>query len=142
MIVSVVRERVGWLHWPRTFCLALSMSLSTLNNALSGLQAATAKMQVTANNVANARTDGYQTQRVDVLERPGGAEVTTSADTTATVRPVPPPPETAQVYRAPSDVDLAQEMVQMTANESFYLANVRALEAAHGMLGTLLDTNA
>jgi flagellar basal body rod protein FlgC len=39
-------------------------------------------------------------------------------------------------------VDLAQEMVQMTANESFYLANVRALEAAHGMLGTLLDTEA
>jgi flagellar hook-associated protein FlgK len=118
------------------------MSLSTLNNALSGLQAATAKMQVTANNVANARTDGYQTQRVDVLERPGGAEVTTSADTTARVRPVTPSPETAQVYRAASDVDLAQEMVQMTANESFYLANVRALEAAHGMLGTLLDTEA
>ena len=141
MIVSVVRERVGWLHWSRTFCLALSMSLSTLNNALSGLQAATAKMQVTANNVANARTDGYQTQRVDVLERPGGAEARTPADT-ATARPVPPPPETAQVYRAPSDVDLAQEMVQMTANESFYLANVRALEAAHGMLGTLIDTEA
>ena len=121
--------------------LALSMSLSTLNNALSGLQAATAKMQVTANNVANARTDGYQTQRVDVLERPGGAEARTPADT-ATARPAPPPPETAQVYRAPSDVDLAQEMVQMTANESFYLANVRALEVAHGMLGTLLDTEA
>ena len=141
MIVSVVRERVGWLHWSRTFCLALSMSLSTLNNALSGLQAATAKMQVTANNVANARTDGYQTQRVDVLERPSGAEVTIPADT-VTVPPVTPSPETAQVYRAPSDVDLAQEMVQMTANESFYLANVRALEAAHGMLGTLIDTEA
>jgi flagellar hook-associated protein FlgK len=39
-------------------------------------------------------------------------------------------------------VDLAQELVQMTANESFYLANVRALEAVHGMLGTLLDTEA
>ena len=141
MIVSVVRGRVGWLHWSGAFFLALSMSLSTLNNASSGLQAATAKMQVTANNVANARTDGYQTQRVDVLERPGGAEVATPADT-ATVRPVTPPPETAQVYSAPSNVDLAQEMVKMTANESFYLANVRALEAAHGMLGTLLDTEA
>jgi flagellar basal body rod protein FlgC len=39
-------------------------------------------------------------------------------------------------------VDLAQEMVQMTANETFYLANVRALEVANGMLGTLLDTEA
>jgi flagellar hook-associated protein FlgK len=83
---------LGGYTGPRTFCLALSMSLSTLNNALSGLQAATAKMQVTANNVANARTDGYQTQRVDVLERPGGAEVTTSADTTATGSPRPAAP--------------------------------------------------
>ncbi|MDA9798745.1 flagellar basal body protein [Luminiphilus sp.] len=123
------------------FPLALGMSLSTLNNALSGLQAATAKMQVTANNVANARTDGYQTQRVDILERPGGVEARIPADTPR-ARPAPPPTEAAQGARAPSNVDLAQEMVKMTANESFYLANVRALEAAHGMLGTLLDTEA
>ena len=117
------------------------MSFSTLNTSLSGLQAATAKMQVTANNVANARTEGYQTQRVDILERPGGVEARTPADTART-RPAPPPTEAAQGARAPSNVDLAQEMVKMTVNESFYLANVRALEAAHGMLGTLLDTEA
>ena len=117
------------------------MSLSTLNNALSGLQAATAKMQVTANNVANARTDGYQTQRVDIVERPGGVEARPRADV-ARPLPVTAPTEAAPVSRAPSDVDLAQEMVKMTANESFYLANVRALEAAYGMLGTLLDTEA
>ena len=141
MIVSVVRGRAGWLHWFGAFFLALSMSLSTLNNALSGLQAAAAKMQVTANNVANARTDGYQTQRVDIVERPGGVEARTPADS-ARPPPVTVPTEAAPVSRAPSDVDLAQEMVKMTANESFYLANVRALEAAHGMLGTLLDTEA
>ena len=117
------------------------MSLSTLNNALSGLQAATAKMQVTANNVANARTDGYQTQRVDIVERPSGVEARTPADT-ATARPSPPPTQAASVSGPPSDVDLAQEMVAMSANESVYLANVRALEAANGMLGTLLDTEA
>ena len=117
------------------------MSLSTLNNALSGLQAATAKMQVTANNVANARTDGYQTQRVDIVERPGSVEGRAPADA-ARPPPAAAPTEAAPLSRAPSDVDLAQEMVKMTANESFYLANVRALEAAHGMLGTLLDTEA
>ena len=122
------------------FPLASGMSLSTLNNALSGLQAATAKMQVTANNVANARTDGYQT-RLDILERPGGVEARTPADATRSP-PVTAPTEAAPVSSAPSDVDLAQEMVKMTANESFFLANVRALEAAHGMLGTLLDTEA
>ena len=117
------------------------MSLSTLNNVLSGLQAATTKMQATANNVANARTDGYQTQRVEVLERLSGVEARTPVDA-ATARPAPPPTQAGSVSRPPSDVDLAQEMVKMTANESFYLSNVRALEAAHGMLGTLLDTEA
>ena len=141
MIVWLVRGRDGWLHYFQTFLWTLRMSLSTLNNALSGLQAAAAKMQVTANNVANARTDGYQTQRVDIVERPGGVEARTPADA-ARPPPVPLPTEAAPVSRAPSDVDLAQEMVKMTANESFYLANVRALEAAQGMLGTLLDIEA
>ena len=141
MIVWVVRGRDGWLHCFQTFLWTLRMSLSTLNNALSGLQVATEKMQVTANNVANARTDGYQTQRVDIVERPGGVEARTPADA-ARPPPVAAPTEAAPVSRAPSDVDLAQEMVKMTANESFYLANVRALQAAHGMLGTLLDTEA
>jgi flagellar hook-associated protein FlgK len=117
------------------------MSFSTLNNALSGLQAATATMQVTASNVANARTDGYQTQRVELADRPSGVEARTPADT-GTARPALPPTQAVSISRPPSDVDLAQEMVKLTANESFYLANVRALEAAHGMLGTLLDTEA
>ena len=117
------------------------MSFTTLNNALSGLQAATATMQVTASNVANARTDGYQTQRVELADRPSGVEARTPADT-GTARPALPPTQAVSVSRPPSDVDLAQEMVKLTANESFYLANVRALEAAHGMLGTLLDTEA
>ena len=98
-------------------------------------------MQVTASNVANARTDGYQTQRVELVDRPSGVEARTPADT-GTARPALPPTQAVSVSRPPSDVDLAQEMVNMTANESFYLANVRALEAAHGMLGTLLDTEA
>jgi len=117
------------------------MSFSTLNNALSGLQAATATTQVTASNVANARTDGYQTQRVELADRPSGVEARTPADT-GTARPALPPTQAVSISRPPSDVDLAQEMVKLTANESFYLANVRALEAAHGMLGTLLDTEA
>ena len=117
------------------------MSISTLNTSLSGLQMAAAKMQVTANNVANAQTDGYQTQRVGSIQPSGGVEARTPAGTAA-APPALPPTEAAQVSRAPSDVDLAQEMVKMTVNESVYLANVRALEAANGMLGTLLDTQA
>ena len=76
------------------------MSLSTLNNALSGLQVATEKMQVTANNVANARTDGYQTQRVELADRPGGVEARTPVDT-GTARPALPPTQAVSVSRPP-----------------------------------------
>ena len=117
------------------------MSISTLHTPLSGLQAAAAKMQVTANNVANAQTGGYQTQRVDSTQPSGGIEARTP-EGTATAPSALPPTEAVQVSRGPSEVDLAHEMVEMTVNESVYLANVRALEAANGMLGTLLDTQA
>ncbi|MDJ0929113.1 MAG: flagellar hook-associated protein FlgK [Gammaproteobacteria bacterium] len=42
-----------------------------INNGLSGLLAAQRALQTTANNVANAATDGYVRQRVEFSERPG-----------------------------------------------------------------------
>ena len=50
------------------------MSSTAFDTSASGIQAAAAKMQATANNVANADTNGYQAQRVDLVERPGGVE--------------------------------------------------------------------
>ncbi len=41
-----------------------------INNGLSGLLAAQTALQTTANNVANAATDGYVRQRVELSERP------------------------------------------------------------------------
>lgn len=43
---------------------------SLINNGLSGLLAAQRALQVTSNNVANATTDGYVRQRVELAERP------------------------------------------------------------------------
>lgn len=42
--------------------------MSTIDNGLSGLLAAQRGLQVTANNVANASTDGYARQRVNLTE--------------------------------------------------------------------------
>ncbi len=42
---------------------------SIINTGLSGLLAAQAAIQTTSNNVANAGTDGYARQRVDLVER-------------------------------------------------------------------------
>jgi flagellar hook-associated protein 1 FlgK len=53
-----------------------------INNGLSGLLAAQRALQTTSNNVANANTDGYVRQRVELAERPsqtigGGLQVGT-----------------------------------------------------------------
>ena len=119
----------------------LAMISSAFDTSVSGIVAAATKLQANANNVANANTNGYQTQRVDLVESPAGVEARAAsvgapnrADAAANPKGNSPLP--------PSDVNLADEMVSMVANGNFYQANMRALQAADDMMGTLLDTNA
>ena len=113
----------------------LAMISSAFDTSTSGIVAAATKLQ------ANANTNGYQTQRVDMVERPAGVEVRIAsvdgpnrADAAADSNRASPAP--------PSDVNLVDEMVSLVANENFYQANMQALKAADEMMGTLLDTNA
>ena len=117
------------------------MITSAFDASASGISAAATKLQANANNVANANTNGYQAQRVDMVERPAGVEARTAsvdgpnrASAAADSNRVNPAP--------PSDVNLADEMVSLVANKNFYQANVQALKAADEMVGTLLDTSA
>ena len=119
----------------------LTMISSAFDTSASGIVAAATKLQVNANNVANANTNGYQTHRVDLVESPAGVEARAAsvdapnrADAAANSNGNSPLPS--------SDVNLADEMVSMVANGNFYQANMRALLAADDMMGTLLDTNA
>ena len=117
------------------------MISSAFNTSVSGIVAAATKLQANANNVANANTNGYQTQRVDLVESPSGVEARTAlvnapnrADAAANSNQTSPSP--------PSDVNLADEMVSMVASKNFYQANMQVLKAADDMMGTLLDTDA
>ena len=117
------------------------MITSAFAASASGISAAATKLQANANNIANANTNGYQAQHVDIVERPAGVEARTAsvdgpnrADAAADSNRVSPAP--------PSDVNLADELVRMVANENFYQANVQALKATDEMMGTLLDTSA
>ena len=119
----------------------LAMISSAFDTSVSGIVAGATKLQANANNVANANTNGYQTQRVDLVESSAGVEARAAsigapnrADAAANSNGNSPLP--------PSDVNLADEMVSMVANGNFYQANMRALLAADDMMGTLLDTNA
>jgi flagellar basal body rod protein FlgG len=104
------------------------MISSAFDTSTSGILAAATKLQANANNVANANTNGYQTQRVDMVERPAGVEVRIAsvdgpnrADAAADSNRVSPVP--------PSDVNLVDEMVSLVANENFYQAKVVAVRS-------------
>ena len=116
------------------------MSSVSFNNSMSGLQVASDKMQANANNIANASTDGYRSQRVDAVQagssvaaRAASVNGPNRAETAAPVKSI-------ESEAAPSDVNLPNEMVSMVENKNFYQANLRALRAADEMVGTLLDT--
>ena len=118
-----------------------AMISSAYDTSASGIVAAATKLQVNANNVANANTNGYQTQRVDLVESPAGVEArAASVDAPNRADAAANPNRNSSL--PPSDVNLADEMVSMVANGNFYQANMRALQAADDMMGTLLDTNA
>lgn len=46
------------------------MSMGILGTALSGLTAFQRSLETTSNNIANANTDGYSRQRVELATRP------------------------------------------------------------------------
>jgi flagellar basal-body rod protein FlgC len=103
--------------------------------AYSGLKAASTRLQVSAHNVANSNTDGFDPQRVDQTAlRAGG-----------TLAQVSQPDGNNPVYMRDgsiteaSNTDLVSETVdQMQASNSFK-ANLAVLRTSDEMVGSLFD---
>lgn len=114
------------------------MVSSVYNAALSGLQAASLKLKVSANNVANANTDGYQKQQITTQAGTYGVEVKVQKvsaieslnSSQADSKPVP---------ATPSDVDITEELIEMKAAKNLFEANLQTLQAQENMLGRILD---
>lgn len=106
--------------------------------ALTGLQAFGTKVHANANNIANANTDGYKKPRgtdaavaplgvaaqVDKISTPGTSVL---QKTGAELEPV-----------ELSNVDMATEIVDMGLNSTLYKANLKTIQTANEMTGTLL----
>lgn len=131
-------------------------NISTI--ALSGLNAASRRLEVSASNVANASSTGalpnadgtvpagaptaYQALEVVQTASGGGGTqttvTTTSPSTTAAYDPQAPFANQDGLVAAPN-VDLAQELInQMMASYSF-AANAKVIAADDRMTKTLLD---
>ena len=89
--------------------------------ASSGLQASSAKLNVTAQNIVNADTPGYTERRADTVELSTGGVAVDS------------------VQDAGQSVDLAHEMVHLSLEKQQYNANAMVVKTADRMIGSLLD---
>jgi flagellar hook protein FlgE len=99
--------------------------------ALSGLRASGAGLAVQAGNVANQLSEGYKARRINLeADASGGVRVSgVSAD------PTP-------AGLAPSNVDLATEVVQGMGFELMYKANLKVLKLADELAQATLDLKA
>ncbi len=125
--------------------------------ALSGLNAASARLRVSAENVANAATSGplpgsarsaptaYAAKRVDqTANADGSTHATVSTASPATVAAYDPsaPFANGQGMVAMPNVDLAGEMVQQITARLSFAANAQLVKADYKMTASLLDVMA
>lgn len=93
-----------------------------LGTAASGLAAQSARIQVSAHNVANVNSQDFTPQRVTLAEGPGGVR--------AIVEPAPDPA---------AGVDLATEMVDQLSASRAYEANLAVLRGETERFESLLE---
>ncbi len=116
--------------------------ISASRSALSALQAFGTGINSNANNIANSLTDGFKRTRVTYSEtKPQGV--------TANVEKVnvPGPSNYEQTNNGleliqQSNVDLANELIDMTETSSYYKANIKTIQTSDQMMGSLLDLKA
>jgi flagellar basal-body rod protein FlgC len=117
--------------------------ISSINNsALSGLRAFSTGLQSNANNVANANTNGFKKARVTMATtEPIGVKANVEkVNSTGAVIYAEGTSGSKEVEL--SNVDLGQELPEMSLNSNFYKANLKTLQVADEMVGSLLKLKA
>lgn len=131
---------------------------SILSIATSGMAAATRRLEVSARNVANARSDGplpnadaavqaqypgaYKPLRVDQVETSdGGTIANVSRQSPSQARSYDPnaPYADSRGMVASPNVDLADEAVQQIISQYTFAANAKVVNVYARMMKSLLD---
>lgn len=114
--------------------------ISGIHSGMSALMAIQNKTQVTANNVANANTDGFKKTRATLVEADKQGGVTTLVQQSLTPGPmVYEPTENGDTLVEKSNVELTEEMPRMVLDRRGYQANIKSIQVQDEMLGSLLD---
>ncbi|MBU0673054.1 MAG: flagellar basal body protein [Proteobacteria bacterium] len=113
--------------------------ISTSYSALSALRAFSKKLDVTANNTANADSDGFKKSKV-TLEETVPAGVTSRVETITDPGPmVFEQTSQGEMPVEKSNVELTEELPNLLLTRRFFQANLKTIETEGEMLGSLLD---
>lgn len=113
--------------------------ISGINTSLSALQAFQKRVDVAANNIANASTPGHKKNTVALQSQQQGVSATVERGET----PGPLVEEESAggiILVEQSNVDLAEEIPNLMLGKRMYQANLKSLQTADEMFKTLLDT--
>jgi flagellar hook protein FlgE len=105
--------------------------------SLSALDVYSKSLDIIANNIANANTDGFRRQEATPVEsRPAGVGLAVIRYTSPGA---PIVGNDGQPGRESSNVSLTDEMVGLITNQQAYDANLKALKTAFEMSGRIVD---
>jgi flagellar hook-associated protein FlgK len=113
-------------------CVVRRLVMETSSVSLSGMGAASLNVQVTANNVANLRSEDFLSKRLDQADQAAGG--TRPTQIVASEQPASPP--------GGSNVELEREMVSLIRDETAYSANAAVVQTQSQMMGTVMDLKA
>ena len=111
---------------------------TVLNTAISALDAYGKKLDVTANNIANLNTDGFKKSRATFEDGDSSGVVVSISKVNTPGSPVPSEGGTGKP-RESSNVDLAEEIVNLQTTKHGFEANLKTVKAEGQMLGSLFD---
>ncbi len=130
-------------------------SNSSLQIGASALNAFSWGTAVTAHNVANVSTAGFEPSRAvyssnsndqgvsfETALNDAGSQVNSSSDKTAISGVYDATSAIPLEASSPSGTDLSQEFTQMISTQHAYEANAQVVRTSDAMLGTLLDIKA
>ncbi len=120
---------------------------------IQALSALRTEMAVTANNIANVSTQGFNPSRTHLETGPGGQGVRISAIQEEAIQgpfvpasggpapssPANTPPANMPMFVEGSGTDMIRETVAMMQTENAYAANAVAIRTQDELAGTLLD---
>ena len=113
--------------------------IGALNASVSGVKAFQQKLNVTANNVANANTDGFKKQSALLSEGDNGGVIVEIDEIDTPGYPKETVADGEVVESESSNVDLAEALTETIPTQAGYDANLKVIQTEADMLDTLLN---